>query len=151
MERAEFLAERRVAVLATEEPDGSTYLSAIWFEFVDGAFLVPTGRRSRKARNAFDRPRGSLLVDERAGRFRGVGALGALEVIEGEEAAAINDRIHRRYVTDAGMADPAVGVPLTADDDVTVRLVPERWHEWDLGEEFGPRLADPNLAFPLEP
>jgi nitroimidazol reductase NimA-like FMN-containing flavoprotein (pyridoxamine 5'-phosphate oxidase superfamily) len=53
--RDEFLAQRRIAVLATEDPDGSTYLTAIWFAYEGGAFLVPTATTSRKGRNARER------------------------------------------------------------------------------------------------
>jgi Pyridoxamine 5'-phosphate oxidase len=148
--RDEFLAERRIAVVATEDPDGSAYLSAVWFDFIDGAFLVPTGGRTRKARNALARPRGSIVVEERGGTLRGVAARGRLEVLGGAEALALNERLHRRYVTDAGMADPGLGGALTGSDDVTLKLIPEAWTEWDMGG-MGARLADPRLAFPLAP
>ena len=71
MSREDFLAERRIAVLQTEDPDGAAYLTAIWFAYVDGAFLVPTAATSRKARNARERPRGAILVDSRGPAFRG--------------------------------------------------------------------------------
>jgi hypothetical protein len=148
IDRATFLAENRIAVLSTELEDGGSYQAAVWFEYVDGAFLIPTGGESRKARNARARPRGAILVDERTGRFRGLGARGRLEVITGEAALAHNARIYRRYVTEAGMAHPGVGGQL-ADDTVTLRLVAERWHEWDLFPAFGTRLEDPALAHPL--
>ena len=151
MDRESFLAEPRIAVLSTADADGAAYLSSIWFEFSGGAFLMPTGGGTRKVRNARERPGASVLVDERAGGFRGVAARGRLEVIEGDEALAINDRIHRRYVTDAGMERPDLGVLLEAGDNVTLRLVPERWHDWDLGPVFGDRLDDPDLAHPLSP
>ena len=150
MTRDEFLSERRIAILATEDPDGSAYLSAVWFDFIDGAFLLPTGGRSRKARNALARPRGSIVVEERVGTLRGVGARGGLEVLDGAGALALNERLHRRYVTDAGMADPALGGALTGADDVTLKLIPEAWNEWDMGD-MGVRLGDPRLAHPLAP
>jgi hypothetical protein len=54
-------------------------------------------------------------------------------------------------VTDAGMADPDLGGSLTAGDDLTLRLVPERWQEWDLEPYFGTKLSDPRFAEPLAP
>ena len=150
MTRDEFLAERRIAIVATEDPEGSAYLSAVWFEFIDGAFFVPTGGRSRKARNALARPRGSIAVEERGGTLRGAAARGRFEVLDGAEALALNERLHRRYVTDAGMADPDLGGALTGADDVTLKLIPEAWTEWDMGE-MGARLGDPRLAHPLAP
>jgi PPOX class probable F420-dependent enzyme len=149
--RDELLAERRIAVLATDDPDGSTYLTAVWFAFEDGAFLVPTAATSRKGRNARERPRGAILVDARGTAFRGVAASGRIELVEGAAALELNERIHRRYITAAGMADPDLGGLLSAGDDVTLRLVPERWQEWDLEPYFGTKLSDPRLAEPLAP
>jgi hypothetical protein len=147
--RDELLAGRRIAVLSTEDPDGLPYLTAIWFAYEDGAFLMPTGATSRKARNACERPRGAILVDARGPAFRGAAASGRIELVEGDAALAINARIHRRYVTDAGMADPDLGGSLTAGDDLTLRLIPEHWQEWDLEPYFGTKLSDPRLAEPL--
>ena len=149
MNRDELLAGRRIAVLSTEDPDGLPYLTAIWFAYEDGAFVVPTGATSRKARNARERPRGAILVDARGPAFRGAAASGRIELVEGDAALAINARIHRRYVTDAGMADPDLGGSLTAGDDLTLRLIPEHWQEWDLEPYFGTKLSDPQLAEPL--
>ena len=149
MNRDELLAGRRIAVLSTEDPDGLPYLTAIWFAYEDGAFVVPTGATSRKARNARERPRGAILVDARGPAFRGVAASGRIELVEGDAALEINARIHRRYVTDAGMADPDLGGSLTAGDDLTLRLIPEHWQEWDLEPYFGTKLSDPQLAEPL--
>ena len=149
MNRDELLAGRRIAVLSTEDPDGLPYLTAIWFAYEDGAFVVPTGATSRKARNARERPRGAILVDARGPAFRGAAASGRIELVEGDAALAINARIHRRYVTNAGMADPDLGGSLTAGDDLTLRLIPEHWQEWDLEPYFGTKLSDPQLAEPL--
>ena len=82
MSRDLFLAERRIAVLCTEGPDGLPYLTAVWFAHEDGAFLIPTASTSRKSRNARDRPRGAIIVDSRGPAFRGVAASGRFEVGE---------------------------------------------------------------------
>ena len=71
-------------------------------------------------------------------------------MVEGAEALALNERLHRRYVTDVGMADPGLGGALTEADDVTLKLIPEAWTEWDMGD-MGRRLGDPSLAYPLAP
>jgi hypothetical protein len=49
------------------------------------------------------------------------------------------------------MEDPGLGGLLEAGDDVTLRLVPDRWHSWDLEPVFGLRFGDPELTFPLAP
>jgi PPOX class probable F420-dependent enzyme len=146
-----FLAERRVAVLATFDADGAPYLTAVWFLWLDGAFHVPTARESRKGRNAAARRRASIIVDQRGHTLRGVAATGHVEVVGGAQALALNNRIHRRFVTEKGMADPGLGGLLTDSDDITLRLVPERWQTWDLEPVFGDRLGDSELIYPLAP
>jgi PPOX class probable F420-dependent enzyme len=149
--RDAFLAERRIAMLATTDEDGSAYLTAVWYLWEDGAFFVPTGGTSRKARNARTRPRASIAVDARGASLAGVAAAGTVGVIVGDEALELNDRIHRRYVTPAGMDDPGLGGLLHEGDDVTLRLVPDRWHTWDMEPVFGHRFGDPSLVLPLAP
>jgi PPOX class probable F420-dependent enzyme len=149
--RDAFLAERRIAMLATTDEGGSSYLTAVWYLWEDGAFFVPTGGTSRKARNARARPLASIAVDARGASLAGVAAAGTVGVIVGDEALELNDRIHRRYVTAAGMDDPGLGGLLADGDDVTLRLVPNRWHTWDMEPAFGHRFGDPTLVFPLAP
>jgi PPOX class probable F420-dependent enzyme len=149
--RDAFLAGRRIAILATLEPDGSPYLTSVWYLWRDGTFRVPTGGASRKARNAAARPQASIAVDSRGAAYAGVRATGRVEIVRGEEALALNDEIHQRYVTDAGMADPRLGGLLQQGDDVTLLLVPEQWQIWDMEPVFGRRFGDPSLAYPLEP
>lgn len=151
VDRDAFLAERRIAILATLEADGSAYLTAVWYLWRGGAFHVPTSGVSRKARNARERPQASIAVDSRGAVLAGVRASGRVEVVSGNEALALNEEIHRRYVTDAGMADPALGGPLRDGDDVTLRLLPERWQSWDMEPVFGGRFGDRELVYPLAP
>jgi predicted pyridoxine 5'-phosphate oxidase superfamily flavin-nucleotide-binding protein len=148
--RDAFLAELRIAVLATEDRDGSPYLSAVWFLWDGGAFHVPTAATSRKAQNAELHPFGAISVDARGAQLRGAAASGRLEIVRGGEALELNDRIHRRYVTPAGMEDQGLGGLLRAGDDVTIRLVPERWHSWDMTPSFGERFGDVRLVYPLQ-
>jgi PPOX class probable F420-dependent enzyme len=149
--RDAFLAERRVAILATLDPEGFPYLTAVWFLWRDGSFLIPTGRTSRKARNAEARPQASIAIDARGAVLAGVRASGRIALVTGDEALEVNDEIHRRYVTAAGMADPALGVLLREGDDLTLRLVPERWQSWDMEPVFGRLFGDSELAQPLAP
>lgn len=150
VDREAFLAQRRIAILATLEPDGSPYLTAVWFLWDDGAFHIPTGGTSRKALNVAARPLAAVAIDSRGAVFAGVRASGPTEIIRGEAALALNEQIHRRYVTDVGMGEPALGGLLREGDDVTLRLVPERWQSWDMEPAFGRRFGDPKLVHPLE-
>ncbi len=141
---------RYVATLATENEDGSAYLTAVWFLWQEGAFHIPTSSESRKARNVAARGRASVMVDSRSAELRGLSARGAAILLHGREARELNALIHRRYVTETGIGRPDLGGLLTSSDDVTIRVVPERWHEWDMTSAFGDLLTDPALVLPLD-
>ncbi len=73
----ELLQGRHIATLATENDDGSIYLTAVWYLFEKDHFYISTFSASRKARNAAARPLASIMVDvRRAGQERGVTASG---------------------------------------------------------------------------
>jgi len=147
----EFLAGRRIACLATENPDGSAYLTAVWFLYEGGSVYIGTSGTSRKARNAAERPRASIMVDSRGPeRQRGVSASGAVTVLRGDEARAVNDRILARYLTPAGIAEPGLGGAIAASDDVALRLEPGPWRSWSTAEDFGGLLDAPGLSLPIE-
>jgi len=147
----DFLQGRRIACLATEEPDGSAYLTAVWFLYEDGAVYVGTSGSSRKARNAAARPRAAVMIDSRGpGPQRGVAASGPVTVLSGAEARVMNDRILRRYLSAAGVAAPDVGEKIAASDDVTIRIEVGKWRTWSTSEDFDGRLEAPGLALPLE-
>jgi PPOX class probable F420-dependent enzyme len=146
-----FLSERRIACLATEDPDGSAYLTAVWFLAEEGVVYVGTSGSSRKARNAAARPRASIMIDARGpGPQRGVAASGPVTLLQGAEALALNRRILERYLTPVGVAEPDVGQRIAGSDDVTIRIEVGKWRTWSTSEDFDGRLEAPGMAFPLE-
>ena len=146
-----FLSERRIACLATENPDGSAYLTAVWFLAEDGVVYVGTAGSSRKARNAAARPRASIMIDARSGGpQRGVATSGPVTLLEGAEARALNRRILERYLTPAGVAAPDVGQAIAESDDVTLRIEVGRWRTWSTAEDFEGGLEAAGMALPLE-
>ena len=52
----ELLALRLVATLGTTNDDGSILLTPIWYLYEADRLYLPTGSRSRKARNLLARP-----------------------------------------------------------------------------------------------
>ena len=125
-----FLGERRCAVLATHDPDGSIHLTPIWFLFEDGSFYFESSSTSRKVENIVRSSSGSVVVDARKpGRERWVSASGAIEILRNDEAQAINARIRRRYLAPEAL-DGRLEATLAAIDDVTLRLAPAAWRSW---------------------
>ena len=152
----DFLQGRYIATLATQNADGTTHLTAVWYLFDSGYLYVGTSSKSRKARNAAARPNASLMVDARTpGKERGVTAAGKVEVLSGNQAHEINRRIESRYLSAAAMSDPQVGPIFAAFDDVTIRLTPISWTTWDMAvldaQAFGGRLGGtPGYMLPLD-
>ena len=50
-EMVEFLAAPRIAHLVTLRPDGSPHVAPVWYEYVDGDFLIWTSRKFQKSKN----------------------------------------------------------------------------------------------------
>jgi len=73
------------------------------------------------------------MVDSRkTGRERGVAISGDAQIVTGEPARDPALRIHRRYLSEAAIADPRVGGVLAAVDDVIIRITPKTWVWWDM-------------------
>jgi PPOX class probable F420-dependent enzyme len=152
----ELLRGRHIATLGTENADGTIHLTAVWYLFEDGCLFIATSSKSRKARNIAARAKASLMVDLRKpGAERGVNAAGRAELISGEQSAALNRRIHSRYMSAAAMADPGIAPVFAAFDDVTIKISPGSWTQWDMAvldaQAFGGRLGGtPGYLLPLD-
>jgi PPOX class probable F420-dependent enzyme len=135
-----FLAERRYAVFATNDPDSTIHLTPVWFMFEGETFLFESFSGSKKIQNLQRDPAASVIVDaRRPGSERWVSASGTAEIVSGDEAQAINAEIRRRYLTDDARKDERIEPVFAAGDDVTIRLTPARWRSWqakDLDENY---------------
>lgn len=147
----DLLDRRLIATLATVGEDGLPYLSAVWFLRHGADVLVATGGRTRKARNAAERPTAGLLVHARGeAPLRGIAAAGPVEVIRGTEARALNELVWGKYLTPAGRAHPELGGAIAGHDDVTLRLRPGPWRAWGTDADFGGVFEQPGLVRPLD-
>jgi len=77
-----------------------------------------------------------------------------VDVIAAESSSEINARIHRRYMSEAALADPRAGGTMAAMDDITLRLTPTSWYEWDMRTldetVFGGAMKTPGYLLPLD-
>ena len=152
----QLLESRYIASFATHNPNGSIHIVAVCF-WSDGTdIFVATASRSRKARNLQSNPQVSLMVDSRdpAASF-GVTVTGSAQVLSGESSSRCNREIHRKYLSEAALADPKVGPVFAGWDDVTVRLVPTSVIVWDMREAdqhvfAGSFKNNPTYLLPLE-
>jgi PPOX class probable F420-dependent enzyme len=147
------LGLRLVAVLATIGPRGVPHLTPLWTAADDDAVLMATGSASQKVHNLRRDQRASItLHDSRAGLdVRGASIEGRVELVTGERAAPLVERVHRRYVDPAGERLPEVAAFL-ASDDLALRLVPESASTWDQrSTAAADELRRAGLALPLAP
>lgn len=150
----EVLQLRHIASLGTFDEDGSLHLVAMWYIYQDGEFFIPTSSSSRKARNIAMQPKASIMVDVRGKVFvKGISVSGKASIITGEEAGEINRKIHRRYMSEEAIADPEVGPSFTANDDITIKITPEKWIAWGFSNSESSLLGDlskPGYRLPLD-
>jgi PPOX class probable F420-dependent enzyme len=149
----ELLAARLIGVLATLEPDGSIHAVPMWLATGKAEILLATGARSRKVRNLERDPRATLVLhDSRPGaEVCGASLRGRVELVRGESARPLVDRVHDRYVSYEGRTDPEVRDFLSSDD-VALRFIPEAAVTWDERSSAAARaLHERRAALPLEP
>jgi len=152
----QLLNGRYVASIATKNPDGSVHMVAVWYVYDGGHIYVATASRSRKARNLESEGIVSLMIDSRdPAASCGVTISGSVKILTGEASQKWNERIHRKYLSEAAIADPRVGPVFAAWDDVTIEITPKNVIAWDMREAdkqvFGSAFAhNPEYLLPLE-
>ncbi|HKD85936.1 MAG TPA: pyridoxamine 5'-phosphate oxidase family protein, partial [Terriglobales bacterium] len=152
----QLLSGRYIASLATNNPDSSIHMVAVWYWFDGSDIFVATASSSRKARNVQVSPRASLMIDSRdAAASYGVTVAGTVQNLTGESSKKYNAEIHRKYLSDAALADPRVGPVFAAWDDITLQLRPNSVIAWDMRQvdeqAFGSAFRNnPAYLLPLE-
>jgi PPOX class probable F420-dependent enzyme len=151
----ELLNNRYIAAVGTENPDGTIHMVAVWYWFDGKHIFVATAAASRKARNLQANPKVAIMIDARdPSASRGIHITGTAIIVSGEQALKWNEQIHRKYLSEAAMADARVGPVFAAWDDVTIQITPNSVLAWDLRQAdqqfFGGALAS-NPSYLLAP
>jgi PPOX class probable F420-dependent enzyme len=153
----QLLEGRYIASLATHNPNGSIHVVAVWFWFDGADIYVATSSRSRKAKNLQANQKVSLMVDSRdPAASYGVTVTGTAQVLSGESSRRRNAEIHRKYLSEAALADPKVGPVFAGWDDIAVRISPSSVIVWDMRDAdqhvFGGAFKNnPTYLLPLKP
>jgi PPOX class probable F420-dependent enzyme len=148
----ELLSARLVGVLATIEPDGSVHAVPMWLSGENGEIVLATSSRSRKTRNIEREARATLVLhDSRPGaEVCGASFRGHVEIVRGDDAKLLVERVHRRYVEPGGLRLPEIEAFL-GFDDVALRLHPEVAVTWDERASDASRaLRESGHARPIE-
>ena len=152
----QLLEGRYIASLATENPDGSIHMVAVWYWFDGGDIFVATSSRSRKARNLQSNPKVSLMIDARdPAASCGINIAGTARLLTGDASGKRRAEIHRKYLSQAALADPRVGPVFAAIDDVTIQITPASVIAWDMRQLdrqlFGGAIeSNPTYLLPLQ-
>ena len=152
----ELLTGRYVASFATYNQNGSIHVVAVWYYFEGSCVYVATASNTRKAQNLQANPKCTLMIDSRdPAASRGVSIVGEARIVTGETAQQLNEKIHRKYLSDAAIADQRVGPVFAAWDNVAIQITPASVVAWDMREAdrqaFGGALKqNPGYLLPLE-
>ena len=131
--REAFLAGLHVGVLAIERADGPPLAVPVWYSYEPGGDVeVLTSAASIKGRLAASAGRGSLCAQQEELPYKYVSVEGPVEIdrIDADDRAPI-EAMAIRYLGDEmgrGYAAQAAG-----DDEIRIRLRPERWYSVDYG------------------
>jgi len=152
----QLLDGRYIASIASENPDGSIHMVAVWYRFDGTNIFVATSSRTRKARNLQSRPGVSIMIDARdPAASCGVTIAGTAQILSGDSARKCNSEIHHKYLSEAALADPRVGPVFELWDDVTIRITPNSVIAWDMRQldrqvMGGAFESNPDYLLPLE-
>lgn len=152
----QLLKGRHIASIATESPDGSIHMVAVWYWFDGTNIFVATSSRSRKARNLQSISKVALMIDSRATEASfGVTISGTARILTGEESQSKNKEIHTKYLSSAALADARVGPVFAGWDDITIQIAPLSVVAWDMREAdrqvFGGAFeSNPGYLLPLQ-
>jgi PPOX class probable F420-dependent enzyme len=124
----QFLDEETIAVLSTNNADGTIHAAPILFVFEDGIFHLGTQQGAQRHANLRRDPTATLLIERRADPFKFVLAYGQAEIVEGDVFERRVQILSRLYPEDAARTFAAhmrdefgiVGIEFRTDRMITV-------------------------------
>ena len=123
---AEFLQRPLVAVFVTLRANGSPHAIPIWYEFVDGAFLVFTSSRFQRVKNLERDVCAAITISTHDEPYMYVSAEGPVAITtEGVDETGLS--IARRYI---GERAEQFLENVLDENSVVLRLTPERILTW---------------------
>jgi PPOX class probable F420-dependent enzyme len=148
VELEKFLSKRLIAKIATKGLDGFPHVVPIWFIHDKGVIFIATSGHSTKVRNIKGDPKVSVLIDaaNEGYKVRGVLFRGHAEIVEGQAARKINERIHRKYMGIEALRNPKLSDALSGDD-TTIKVESDSMVSWDFTKLAVSRVKGLALQF----
>jgi PPOX class probable F420-dependent enzyme len=144
-EIAGFLEGSKIAILATNGPDGYPHAAGMWFVVAGNSLHMWTYAKSQKARNLLRDSRCAVVVEEGVAyhELKGVLVRGNAQLVsEFEGIARIGRALYERYVApQAGISyetGPRNVVEQQARKRIGVVLALDNVSSWDHGKLEGP-------------
>ena len=128
LELEEFLEGQRIAHLVTLRADGSPHVAPVWYECVDGIFLIWTGRQTRKFKNLAGDARAALSIASEDQPYRYVSVEGDVTVSD-DDVWDVGYSMASRYLGVEGAAE-FLEEYYVEGQSVVLRLTPRRIMSW---------------------
>lgn len=136
-ERQEFLAGLHVGVLGVERADGPPLVVPVWYAYDPGGDVhVLTSASSTKGRLAAAAGRASLCAQQEELPYKYVSVEGPVEIdrLDDDPRAAVEPMAIRYLGEELGRGYAQGSI---ADDEIRIRIRPERWFSVDYGKSSG--------------
>lgn len=130
----DLLTAPRIAVLATQFPDGSTLLSPVWHEWRDGGFTIVIDGNDAKIRNLRRDPNLSVVVAEDEPPYRGIEVRSKARFVE-SEAGPVLRQLAERYLRNRDLDAYLRRMGDWTDNAVLIRVEPGVLRTWDFADE----------------
>lgn len=130
----DLLSQPRIAILATQLPDGSTLLSAVWHLSEQGGFTIVIDGSDAKMRNLRRDPRLSVVVAEDDPPYRGIEVRGEARFAD-MDASAVLRRLAGRYLKNRDVEAYLERMRGWSEEAVVLRVEPGVLRAWDFADE----------------
>ena len=142
---AKFMAESTIPLrLAVHDSTGSPLVISLWFLYEDGAIWCATNAKARVLSFLTSDPRCGFEVAGDTPPYRGVRGKGRVS-LHPEQGGEILKRLLDRYDIDTN-SNLATLLLSKIDQEVAIRIAPDRFSSWDFSQRMKGAVADKRTA-----
>lgn len=136
-EREEFLADLHIGVISIPDGDRGPLTCPVWYAYEPGGEVrFVTGKSSRKAEALRRSRRASFLVQSEQLPYKYVSVEGSVGFGDADLESDVRPIAHRYLGAEAGDGYLKATREGGADEDLLVRIRPERWLTVDYTKQF---------------
>ena len=137
-EREAFLADVHIGIISVHDQDRPPLAVPIWYSYEPGGLLtIITGRDSRKAALIEQAKAFSLCVQTETGLYKYVSVSGPVIQVEPRVDPKERKAMAYRYLGQKTGDSYLAGTAERDEEDVAIRMRPERWLTVDYAKPYG--------------